>query len=141
MEEEIAKVKTLNVVLKDTVKELADYSTAEEEQKKAFEDRLATFISDADKSFIDFTSHMSKTNQELEAVKQKLEATSKVYYDLLERHEQQVVKLENLNTQLFAENATFKRAVGAQFLTQSGGFFANKPGASIPLTLAPILTI
>lgn len=139
MEEEIAKAKSINEVLSHTVQDMAIHVVADGEQRKAFDARLQSFVTDVDKSFVDITDKICKADEEAKQIRDELKHTTESYHELLEIHQKQIIRLEQVEKELSKQNALYKRTIGGQALTN---FFGSKQSINnTPLTTKTICVI
>ncbi|CZG42024.1 Dot/Icm T4SS effector LegC2/YlfB [Legionella pneumophila serogroup 1] len=96
MSVEIEKAETVTQVLKNTVEKLSQTAIADHNHRESFQNKLNDFLSNKEQSFNDVAQRICEAERELCLVKEELNFSNKRYQELLERQEEVVKRLEQL---------------------------------------------
>ncbi|HAT1766205.1 TPA: microtubule-binding protein [Legionella pneumophila] len=96
MSVEIEKAETVTQVLKNTVEKLSQTAIADHNHRESFQNKLNDFLSNKEQSFNDVAQRICEAEHELCLVKEELNFSNKRYQELLERQEEVVKRLEQL---------------------------------------------
>ncbi|WP_133137685.1 LegC2/C7 family Dot/Icm T4SS effector [Legionella rowbothamii] len=97
MSKEVDQAQTLSLVLKSTVEALSKTVIADEEQRTSFQLRLNEFLTDKEKSFDQVAERICEAERKLSVVTKQLEESNQRYRKLLDRQEQQIIRLEQID--------------------------------------------
>ncbi|HGT2644477.1 hypothetical protein DIZ47_09390 [Legionella taurinensis] len=97
MSKEVDQAQTLSLVLKSTVEALSKTVIADEEQRTSFQLRLNEFLTNKEKSFDQVAERISDAERKLSVVTKQLEESNQRYRKLLDRQEQQIIRLEQID--------------------------------------------
>ncbi|HHX8417276.1 TPA: LegC2/C7 family Dot/Icm T4SS effector [Legionella pneumophila] len=97
MSKEVDQAQTLALVLRSTVEALSKTVIADEEQRTSFQLRLNEFLNNKEKSFDQVAERISDAERKLSVVTKQLEESNQRYRKLLDRQEQQIIRLEQID--------------------------------------------
>ena len=97
MSKEVDQAQTLALVLRSTVEALSKTVIADEEQRTAFQSRLNEFLNNKEKSFDQVAERICEAECKLFVVTKQLEESNQRYRKLLDRQEQQIIRLEQID--------------------------------------------
>lgn len=97
MSKEVDQAQTLALVLKSTVEALSKTVIADEEQRTSFQLRLNEFLTNKEKSFDQVAERICEAERKLSLVTKQLEESNQRYRKLLDRQEQQIIRLEQID--------------------------------------------
>lgn len=97
MGKEIDQAQSLSLVLRSTVEALSQTVIADEEQRAAFQSRLNEFLTNKEKSFDQVAERICEAERKLSVVTKQLEQSNQRYRKLLDRQEQQIIRLEQID--------------------------------------------
>lgn len=89
--------KKVSSTLEGVVETLSKTVIADEQQRVTFQHRLNDFLSNKEKSFDQVAERICEAELKLEQVRNELTQSNQKYRELLDRHEQQVIRLERLD--------------------------------------------
>lgn len=134
MTAELEKAKKVGSTLQGALQTLTGTVLEDKQHRESYEQRLKTFLTEENASFDQVAERISKTEEELAAVKDELRRTNDEYRELLARQEAQVLRLEKMER----ENPgleNMKPQVNAKGLHQHG-LYSRKPLSTINATPA-----
>lgn len=123
MGREVEKAKKVALTLKGAVDTLSGAVIEDNKQKKEFQEKLNTFLSDKEKSFSEVTDRICQAEQELVRVKEELKRSNERYEMLLNRQEDQVLRLEQLDRNSGVRNSNEPANVGV--ILKKQGFYSG----------------
>ncbi|HAU1397863.1 TPA: LegC2/C7 family Dot/Icm T4SS effector [Legionella pneumophila] len=97
MSKEVDQAQTLALVLRSTVEALSKTVIADEEQRTSFQLRLNEFLTNKEKSFDQVAERICEAERKLSVVTKQLEESNQRYRKLLDRQEQQIIRLEQID--------------------------------------------
>ncbi|MHA3124352.1 LegC2/C7 family Dot/Icm T4SS effector (plasmid) [Legionella pneumophila] len=97
MSKEVDQAQSLSLVLRSTVEALSNTVIADEEQRTSFQLRLNEFLTNKEKSFDQVAERICKAERKLAVVTKQLEESNQRYRKLLDRQEQQIIRLEQID--------------------------------------------
>ncbi|MCZ4786701.1 hypothetical protein O6D23_02890 [Legionella pneumophila] len=97
MTKEVDQAQTLSLVLRSTVEALSQTVIADEEHRAAFQLRLNEFLTNKEKSFDQVAERICEAERKLSVVTKQLEQSNQRYRKLLDRQEQQIIRLEQID--------------------------------------------
>ena len=97
MSKEVDQAQTLSLVLRSTVEALSKTVIADEEQRTSFQLRLNEFLINKEKSFDQVAERICEAERKLSVVTKQLEESNQRYRKLLDRQEQQIIRLEQID--------------------------------------------
>ena len=97
MSKEVDQAQTLSLVLKSTVEALSKTVIADEEQRTSFQLKLNEFLTNKEKSFDQVAERICEAERKLSVVTKQLEESNQRYRKLLDRQEQQIIRLEQID--------------------------------------------
>lgn len=97
MSKEVEQAQTLSLVLRSTVEALSKTVIADEEQRTSFQLRLNDFLTNKEKSFDQVAERICEAERKLSVVTKQLEESNQRYRKLLDRQEQQIIRLEQID--------------------------------------------
>ncbi|HDS3834620.1 TPA: hypothetical protein QHW08_002697 [Legionella pneumophila] len=97
MSKEVDQAQTLSLVLRSTVDALSKTVIADEEQRTSFQLRLNDFLTNKEKSFDQVAERICEAERKLSVVTKQLEESNQRYRKLLDRQEQQIIRLEQID--------------------------------------------
>ncbi|HHF7380179.1 TPA: LegC2/C7 family Dot/Icm T4SS effector [Legionella anisa] len=97
MSKEIDQAQSLSLVLRSTVEALSKTVIADEEQRTSFQLRLNEFLTNKEKSFDQVAERICEAERKLSVVTKQLEESNQRYRKLLDRQEQQIIRLEQID--------------------------------------------
>ncbi|CZP11426.1 ATPase involved in DNA repair [Legionella pneumophila] len=97
MSKEVDQAQTLALVLRSTVEALSKTVIADEEQRTSFQLRLNEFLTNKEKSFDQVAERIFDAERKLSVVTKQLEESNQRYRKLLDRQEQQIIRLEQID--------------------------------------------
>ncbi len=97
MSKEVDQAQTLSLVLRSTVEALSKTVIADEEQRTSFQLRLNEFLTNKEKSFDQVAERICEAERKLSVVTKQLEESNQRYRKLLDRQEQQIIRLEQID--------------------------------------------
>lgn len=99
MELEVEKAKQVGTILNGTVTNLSKTVLTDKTQREEFQAKLETFVTDEKASFHQVAERICKAEEELEIVKEQLKQSNDRYKQLLDKHENQVKRLEKIGVE------------------------------------------
>ncbi|MDW9186015.1 hypothetical protein SFA24_13670 [Legionella pneumophila] len=97
MSKEVDQAQTLALVLRSTVEALSKTVISDEKQRISFQLRLNEFLTNKEKSFDQVAERISDAERKLSVVTKQLEESNQRYRKLLDRQEQQIIRLEQID--------------------------------------------
>ncbi|AGH55399.1 LegC2/C7 family Dot/Icm T4SS effector [Legionella pneumophila] len=97
MGNEIDQAQSLALVLRGTVETLSKTVIADEEQRTSFQLRLNDFLTNKEKSFDQVAERICEAERQLSVVTKQLGESNQRYRKLLDRQEQQIIRLEQID--------------------------------------------
>ncbi|KTD71610.1 inclusion membrane protein A [Legionella steelei] len=97
MSKEVDQAQSLSLVLRSTVEALSKTVIADEEQRTSFQLRLNEFLTNKEKSFDQVAERICEAERKLSVVTKQLEESNQRYRKLLDRQEQQIIRLEQID--------------------------------------------
>lgn len=144
MDLEVERAKLVANTLEGTVLSLTGTVIKDGEQRVQFQENLDKFLKDKEGGFDKVATRICAAEAELEQVKNQLSDSTKRYKELLDRQEEQVTRLEQLDKELGTENIppksnrTNTATTNTKGLHQNGFYTPNKCHiASIPVVEMP----
>ncbi|KTD57237.1 LegC2/C7 family Dot/Icm T4SS effector [Legionella shakespearei] len=125
MTAELEKARKVGSTLQGALQTLTGTVLEDKQHRESYEQRLKTFLNEENASFDQVAERISKTEEELAAVKDELRRTNEEYRELLARQEAQVLRLEKME----ADNPgleNMKPRVNVKGLHQHG-MYSKKP--------------
>ncbi|HAT9712930.1 TPA: hypothetical protein JBD70_15345 [Legionella pneumophila subsp. pneumophila] len=122
MGKEVDQAQTLSLVLRSTVEALSKTVIADEEQRTSFQLRLNEFLTNKEKSFDQVAERISDAERKLSVVTKQLGESNQRYRKLLDRQEQQIIRLEQLD----AEQSNEVQELSNEVKPSINGFYAIK---------------
>lgn len=117
------QLKAMVGVLNGTIETLSETVIGDEEQRASFQERLKQFLSDKEASFDLVAKRICEAERKLSEVVEQLNNNNLKYDELLNRHEQQVVRLEGFGS---AESAQSPQISDATALNNIGFYASTK---------------
>lgn len=108
MDLEVERAKLVANTLEGTVLSLTGTVIKDGAQRAQFQENLDLFLKDKEGGFDKVATRICEAEAELEQVKKQLSDSTDRYKELLDRQEEQVTRLEQLDKQLDAENIPFR---------------------------------
>ncbi|HAU0134577.1 TPA: hypothetical protein JBF03_10405 [Legionella pneumophila] len=99
MGKEVDQAQTIALVLRATVNSLSQTVIADSEHRTAFQLRLNDFLTNEEKSFDLVAERICEAEHKLSVVTKQLEESNQRYRELLDRQEQQVIRLEQIEVE------------------------------------------
>ncbi|HGF0779048.1 TPA: LegC2/C7 family Dot/Icm T4SS effector, partial [Legionella pneumophila] len=99
MGKEVYQAQTIALVLRATVNSLSQTVIADNEHRTAFQLRLNDFLTNKEKSFDQVAERICEAEHKLSVVTKQLEESNQRYRKLLDRQEQQVIRLEQIDVE------------------------------------------
>lgn len=131
---EVEKAKKVASTLQGTVHTLAGAVIEDTNQRDAFKSRLDSFLTNKEVSFDQVADRICNAERELATVKDELKRSNERHTELLDRHEQQVLRLERINDAVVEEQ--LKPNTKLTELLNANGFYGIKRTA-VPAHLEP----
>lgn len=122
MGKEVDQAQSITLVLRSTVEALSKTVIADEEQRTSFQLRLNEFLTNKEKSFDQVAERICEAERKLAVVTKQLEQSNQRYRTLLDRQEQQIIRLEQLDAEQSNEVQEFSNEVKPSL----NGFYAIK---------------
>ncbi|MBL7478505.1 LegC2/C7 family Dot/Icm T4SS effector [Legionella bononiensis] len=122
MGKEVDQAQSITLVLRSTVEALSKTVIADEEQRTSFQLRLNEFLTNKEKSFDQVAERICEAERKLAVVTKQLEQSNQRYRTLLDRQEQQIIRLEQLDAEQSNEVQEFSNEVKPSI----NGFYAIK---------------
>ncbi|CEG59123.1 LegC2/C7 family Dot/Icm T4SS effector [Legionella fallonii] len=97
MGKEVEQARAVGLVLSGTVKTFSNIVIQDKEQRAAFQKRLEEFLNNKEKSFVEVADRICEAEHKLSVVTKQLEESNQRYRKLLDRQEQQIIRLEQMN--------------------------------------------
>ncbi|CZP46200.1 LegC2/C7 family Dot/Icm T4SS effector [Legionella pneumophila] len=97
MSKEVDQAQSLSLVLRSTIEALSKTVIADEEQRTSFQLRLNEFLTNKEKSFDQVAERICEAERKLSVVTKQLEESNQRYRKLLDRQEQQIIRLEQID--------------------------------------------
>lgn len=145
MDLEVERAKLVANTLEGTVLSLTGTVIKDGEQRVQFQENLDKFLKDKEGGFDKVATRICAAEAELEQVKNQLSDSTQRYKELLDRQEEQVTRLEQLDKELGTENIPPKSnrkntatSTNTKGLHQNGFYTPNKcHTAPIPVVEMP----
>jgi predicted nucleic acid-binding Zn-ribbon protein len=125
MTAELEKAKKVGSTLQGALQTLTGTVLEDKQHRESYEQRLKTFLTEENASFDQVAERISKTEEELAAVKDELKRTNEEYRELLARQEAQVLRLEKMEKDN-PDLENIKPRVNVKGLHQHG-MYSKKP--------------
>ncbi|HGC5940504.1 TPA: LegC2/C7 family Dot/Icm T4SS effector [Legionella pneumophila] len=122
MGKEVDQAQSITLVLRSTVEALSKTVIADEEQRTSFQLRLNEFLTNKEKSFYQVAERICEAERKLAVVTKQLEQSKQRYRKLLDRQEQQIIRLEQLDAEQSNEVQELSNVVKPSI----NGFYAIK---------------
>ncbi len=97
MGKEVEQARAVGLVLSGTVETFSNMVIQDKEQRAAFQKRLEEFLNNKEKSFVEVADRICEAEHKLSVVTKQLEESNQRYRKLLDRQEQQIIRLEQIN--------------------------------------------
>jgi hypothetical protein len=104
MSKEVEQARAVGLVLSGTVETFSNVVIQDKEQRAAFQKRLEEFLTNKEKSFVEVADRicdaerkLSETQHKLSIVTKQLEQSNQRYRTILDRQEQQIIRLEQID--------------------------------------------
>lgn len=97
MKQEVDQAQSITLVLRSSVETLSQLVIADEEQRTSFQLRLNDFLNNKEKSFDLVAERICEAESKLTLVTKQLEESNQRYRELLDRQEQQIIRLEQID--------------------------------------------
>lgn len=127
MSKELDQAQSLSLVLRSTVDALAQTVIADEEQRTSFQLRLNEFLTNKEKSFDQVAERICEAERKLSVVTKQLEQSNQRYRQLLDRQEQQIIRLEQIDVDVYQPDEKQELSNGVK--PSINGFYAVKKEA------------
>lgn len=128
---EVEKVRVVGDVLLGTVTNLSSTVVSDTAQRDAFKKKLEEFLSDKGASFDKAADRICKAEQELGVAKRALVESTERYKELLDRQEEQVARLAEIDKDLGEENVEPK--INTKGLHEHGIYKSLRQSPNIPI--------
>lgn len=115
------QLKAMLSVLNGTIETLSGTVIGDKEQRAAFQERLNQFLTDKEASFDLVATRICEAERKLTEVVEQLNNNNRRYDGLLNRHEEQVVRLEGIGSAETAQNSQISAATALNRI----GFYAS----------------
>ncbi|HHM2297796.1 TPA: LegC2/C7 family Dot/Icm T4SS effector [Legionella anisa] len=99
MGKEVEQARAVGLVLSGTVETFSNMVIQDKEQRAAFQKRLEDFLNNEEKSFIEVAERICEAERKLSVVTKQLEQSNQRYRRLLDRQEQQIIRLEQIDVE------------------------------------------
>lgn len=103
MGKEVEQARAVGLVLSGTVETFSNMVIQDKEQRAAFQKRLEEFLTNKEKSFVEVADRIYDAERKLSIVTKQLEESNQRYRKLLDRQEQQIIRLEQIDVYQFKE--------------------------------------
>ncbi|MCZ4798211.1 hypothetical protein [Legionella pneumophila] len=97
MGKEVEQARAVGLVLSGTVETFSNMVIQDKEQRAAFQKRLEEFLNNKEKSFVEVADRICEAEHKLSMVTKQLEESNQRYRRLLDRQEQQIIRLEQMD--------------------------------------------
>lgn len=97
MGKEVEQARAIGLVLSGTVETFSNMVIQDKEQRAAFQKRLEDFLTNKEKSFVEIADRICDAERKLSVVTKQLEESNQRYRKLLDRQEQQIIRLEQMD--------------------------------------------
>ncbi|CEG59202.1 LegC2/C7 family Dot/Icm T4SS effector [Legionella fallonii] len=97
MGKEVEQARAVGLVLSGTVETFSNMVIQDKEQRAAFLKRLEDFLTNKEKSFVEIADRICDAERKLSVVTKQLEESNQRYRKLLDRQEQQIIRLEQID--------------------------------------------
>lgn len=97
MGKEVEQARAVGLVLSGTVETFSNMVIQDKEQRAAFLKRLDEFLTNKEKSFVEIADRICDAERKLSVVTKQLEESNQRYRKLLDRQEQQIIRLEQID--------------------------------------------
>ena len=97
MGKEVEQARAVGLVLSGTVETFSNMVIQGKEQRAAFQKRLEEFLTNKEKSFVEVADRICDAERKLSVVTKQLEESNQRYRKLLDRQEQQIIRLEQMD--------------------------------------------
>lgn len=97
MGKEVEQARAVGLVLSGTVETFSNMVLQDKEQRAAFHKRLEDFLTNKEKSFVEIADRICDAERKLSVVTKQLEESNQRYRKLLDRQEQQIIRLEQID--------------------------------------------
>lgn len=97
MGKEVEQARAVGLVLSGTVETFSNIVIQDKEQRAAFQKRLEEFLTNKEKSFVEVADRICDAERKLSVVTKQLEESNQRYRKLLDRQEQQIIRLEQMD--------------------------------------------
>ena len=97
MGKEVEQARAVGLVLSGTVETFSNMVIQDKEQRAAFQKRLEEFLTNKEKSFVEVADRICDAERKLSIVTKQLEESNQRYRKLLDRQEQQIIRLEQID--------------------------------------------
>ncbi|MFO8785463.1 hypothetical protein SDB96_15520 [Legionella pneumophila serogroup 1] len=97
MGKEVEQARAVGLVLSGTVETFSNMVIQDKEQRAAFQKRLEEFLANKEKSFVEVADRICEAEHKLSVVTKQLEESNQRYRRLLDRQEQQIIRLEQMD--------------------------------------------
>lgn len=94
---EVEQSRAVALVFKGTVETFSNLAIQDKEQQAAFQKRLDEFLTNKEKSFMEVADRICDAEYKLSAMALELEECNQRYYALLDKQEQQIIRLEHID--------------------------------------------
>jgi DNA repair exonuclease SbcCD ATPase subunit len=122
MGKELDQARSIGLVLRSTVETLSRTVIANKEQRDAFQLRLNEFLTNKEKSFDQVAERICEAERKLSLVTTQLEQSNQRYQDLLDRQEQQIIRLEQMDE--FQSTETISPLISPATVLKKIGLYA-----------------
>ena len=99
MGKEVEQARSVGLVLSGTVETFSNIVIQDKEQRAAFQNRLEDFLNNKEKSFVEVAERICEAEHKLSVVTKQLEQSNQRYRKLLDRQEQQIIRLEQIDAE------------------------------------------
>ncbi|KTD82558.1 LegC2/C7 family Dot/Icm T4SS effector [Legionella waltersii] len=99
MGKEVEQARAVGLVLSGTVETFSNMVIQDKEQRAAFQKRLEDFLNNKEKSFVEVADRICEAEHKLSVVTKQLEESNQRYRRLLDRQEQQIIRLEQIDAE------------------------------------------
>ncbi|HBD7253170.1 TPA: hypothetical protein KKX04_002708 [Legionella pneumophila] len=97
MGKEVEQARAVGLVLSGTVETFSSMVIQDKEQRAAFLKRLEDFLTNKEKSFVEIADRICDAERKLSVVTKQLAESNQRYRKLLDRQEQQIIRLEQID--------------------------------------------
>ncbi len=122
MGKEVEQARAVGLVLSGTVETFSNIVIQDKEQRAAFQKRLEDFLNNKEKSFVEVAERICEAERKLSVVTKQLEQSNQRYRKLLDRQEQQIIRLEQMDVEQSNEVSDLSNGVKPSI----NGFYAIK---------------